>query len=64
MNAQLRRFFREEDGVTALEYGLLAAVVAGLIIFFARDGLKTIFQTVLDKLTALVGGSGGTAPTS
>lgn len=62
MNAQLRRFFREEDGVTALEYGLLAAVVAGLIIFFARDGLKTIFETVLEKLTALVGGGGSSAP--
>jgi len=60
MNAQMRRFFREEDGVTALEYGLLAAVVAGLIIFFARDGLRTVFQTVLDKLTALVGEGGGT----
>ncbi|KRG70272.1 pilin [Stenotrophomonas terrae] len=61
MNAQLRRFFREEDGVTALEYGLLAAVVAGLIIFFAQDGLKTIFKAVLDKLTALVGAGGGTS---
>lgn len=61
MNAQLRRFFREEDGVTALEYGLLAAVVAGLIIFFARDGLMEVFTTVLAKLTALVNGadSGG-----
>ena len=57
MNAQLRRFFREEDGVTALEYGLLAAVVAGLIIFFARDGLKTVFETVLTKLTELVSGA-------
>ncbi|HEX7988629.1 MAG TPA: Flp family type IVb pilin [Stenotrophomonas sp.] len=63
MNAQMRRFFREEDGVTALEYGLLAAVVAGLIIFFARDGLKTVFETVLAKLTALVGGSTGTPST-
>lgn len=57
MNAQLRRFFREEDGVTALEYGLLAAVVAGLIIFFARDGLRVVFQTVLTKLTELVSGA-------
>lgn len=57
MNAQLRRFFREEDGVTALEYGLLAAVVAGLIIFFARDGLQAVFTAVLAKLTALVAGT-------
>lgn len=58
MNAQIRKFFKEEEGVTALEYGLLAAVVAGLIIFFARDGLKTIFETVLTKLSALVSGTG------
>lgn len=54
MNAQLRRFFQEEDGVTALEYGLLAAVVAGLIIFFAREGLQEVFEAVLEKLSALV----------
>lgn len=29
MNASIRKFLKEEDGVTALEYGLLAAVIAG-----------------------------------
>ncbi len=27
MNASIRKFLKEEDGVTALEYGLLAAVI-------------------------------------
>ena len=54
MNAQLKKFFNEEDGVTALEYGLLAAVVAGVIIFFAKDGLTLVFQEVLNKLSAMV----------
>ena len=54
MNAQLKKFFNEEDGVTALEYGLLAAVVAGVIIFFAKDGLTQVFQEVLAKLSAMV----------
>ncbi len=53
MNA-IRKFIKQEDGVTALEYGLLAAVIAGIIIFFARDGLTEIFQTVLAKLKGVV----------
>ena len=32
MNASIRKFLKEEDGVTALEYGLLAAVIAGILI--------------------------------
>ncbi|WP_449466368.1 Flp family type IVb pilin [Stenotrophomonas humi] len=54
MNARIRKFFKEEDGVTALEYGLLAAVVAGIILFFARDGLSAVFQSILTKLQGVV----------
>ena len=54
MYAQIRKFLKEDDGVTALEYGLLAAVVAGLIIFFAKDGLTAVFTAVLTKLQAMV----------
>ncbi|KRG65217.1 pilin [Stenotrophomonas humi] len=54
MNARIRKFFKEEDGVTALEYGLLAAVVAGIILFFARDGLTAVFRTILTKLQGVV----------
>ncbi|MBD9534815.1 Flp family type IVb pilin [Stenotrophomonas sp. ATCM1_4] len=56
MNA-IRKFLKQEDGVTALEYGLLAAVIAGIIIFFARDGLTAIFTTVLARLEDVVAGT-------
>ena len=62
MNARIRKFFKEEDGVTALEYGLLAAVVAGIILFFARDGLTAVFRTILTKLQGVVTNSD--APTT
>ena len=55
MNAQLRKFLKEEDGVTALEYGLLAAVIAGIIIVFARDGLGQLFDDILAKLQEVLG---------
>ncbi|MCD9087409.1 Flp family type IVb pilin [Stenotrophomonas sp. SY1] len=63
MNAQIRKFFKEEDGVTALEYGLLAAVIAGIIILFARDGLTEVFNAVLTKIKAVVSGTGGGSTT-
>ncbi|MGE4299911.1 MAG: Flp family type IVb pilin [Desulfovibrionaceae bacterium] len=32
MMASIRNFLRNEEGVTALEYGLIAALIAGVII--------------------------------
>lgn len=51
----IKRFVREEDGVTALEYGLLAAGVAAAIIAFS-DSLQGLFVTLIEKLTSAVGG--------
>ncbi|MGE8213645.1 MULTISPECIES: Flp family type IVb pilin [unclassified Stenotrophomonas] len=62
MNAQIRKFFKEEDGVTALEYGLLAAVIAGVIIFFAQDGIKSVFDLVVLKLKAAINGGAASTP--
>ncbi|WP_312370541.1 Flp family type IVb pilin [Stenotrophomonas sp.] len=62
MNAQIRKFFKEEDGVTALEYGLLAAVIAGVIIFFAQDGIKSVFDLVVVKLKAAINGGAASTP--
>ena len=50
MNA-IKKFLREEDGVTALEYALLAAVVAGVLVVTAGPALKTFFTTIFDELT-------------
>lgn len=48
-----RRFMRDEEGVTAIEYGLIAALIA--IVIIAAVGavgtsLKDVFQDIADCL--------------
>jgi len=54
MNA-LRRFYREEEGVTAIEYGLIASLVALAIIVGAGvlgGKLNDMFTFIAGKLKA------------
>jgi pilus assembly protein Flp/PilA len=58
--AALRNFIQEENGVTAIEYGLIAALVAVAIIVGAGalgTGLNGIFQRLADCITAPTGGA-------
>lgn len=50
MNMRIRKFLHEEDGVTALEYGILAAVVAIVIAATFAPKLKDIFGTLFQKM--------------
>ncbi|AIO30741.1 Flp family type IVb pilin [Burkholderia pseudomultivorans] len=53
----VRRFVRDEDGVTAIEYGLIAALIAvGIIAALSTIGtdLKTVFSTIADDLNGAV----------
>ena len=48
-----KNFAREEDAVTAIEYGLIAAIVGvGIIVGLTtvRDGLNELFNNVSDTL--------------
>jgi len=50
-----KEFARNEEGVTAIEYGLLAALVAVVIIAAVSsigDSLNTTFESVATKLSA------------
>jgi pilus assembly protein Flp/PilA len=47
-----KRFLRDEDGVTAIEYGLIAALIALIII-----GSVTTLGTNLNKVFSDVAGS-------
>jgi pilus assembly protein Flp/PilA len=52
----VRRFWAEEKGVTAIEYGLIAALIAVVIIAavtLVGTDLRTIFQSIV---TAIPGG--------
>lgn len=48
------QFIRNEDGVTAIEYGLIAALIAVVIVGVVQTvgtDLQTVFQEVSDTLT-------------
>lgn len=50
----LRNFIFNEEGATAIEYGLIAALVAVVVIVAltgAGGELKALFETVEDELT-------------
>ena len=55
MKALLVRFFRNESGATAIEYGLIAAGIAVVIIPVVQalgTNLQATFNTVSNALTA------------
>lgn len=49
-----RKFLRDEEGVTAIEYALIAALIAVVIavtVGLVGTELNAVFQKVLDALT-------------
>ena len=62
MNASIRKFLKEEDGVTALEYGLLAAVIAGVLIALGSTQIKDFFETLFGNLTKPADKASGNTP--
>jgi pilus assembly protein Flp/PilA len=54
MTALLRRFFRAESAATAIEYGLIAGLIAVAIITSLTSigtNMSTNFDTIVAKLT-------------
>lgn len=55
MNATFQRFISDESGATAIEYGLIAAIVGvGIIagLTSLKEGLNTIFSSVNTNLSS------------
>lgn len=49
----IKKFIREEDGVTAIEYALMAALIAGVIIAAVTllgTNIKAAFNTIAGKI--------------
>jgi pilus assembly protein Flp/PilA len=49
-------FLRDEEGATAIEYGLIAALISVVIIVTARlvgTNLAAVFQAIADALALL-----------
>lgn len=57
MKHRLKQFLADESGVTAIEYGILAAAMAAAIgVIFGSDGvfvtaLKERFSSIADQIT-------------
>ena len=55
-----QRFARDEEGITAIEYGLIAAVMAAAVAAAfgpLSDALKTAFDSIATALSPASGGS-------
>ena len=51
----IKRFIREEEGVTAIEYGLIAALIAIVIaasVILVGNDLKIVFNKIANCLSA------------
>ena len=57
MMSQVMRFVREEEGATALEYGLLAALIAAAIVTAVTslgDSVNDTFNLISGKMDTAV----------
>ena len=57
MSKFVTRFLKNESGATAIEYGLIAALIAVVII----SAVTALGTTIKTKFNAVVTGMGGTA---
>ena len=56
MKSQIMRFMKDEEGATAIEYGLIAGLIAVVIIAAITSigtNLDGIFDVIVTKLTAV-----------
>ncbi len=62
MTTFFQRFLKDESGATAIEYGLIAALVAVVLVTvlgLVGTRLQTTFQNVADGLDTANAGGGG-----
>lgn len=58
----VKGFLRGEEGATAVEYGILIALIAAaivIIVYWVGKNIQEAFNVVCKSLTNLVGGSCG-----
>ncbi|QDH74629.1 Flp family type IVb pilin [Brevundimonas sp. M20] len=60
MTKFISKFMSDESGATAIEYGLIAALIAVVII----SAVTALGTTIRDKFQAVTDGMAGSAPAS
>jgi pilus assembly protein Flp/PilA len=58
---KMQRLWQEEDGLVAIEYGLMATFIA-LAIVVGADALGGGLNTMFTNIATCFGGTGGTCP--
>ncbi len=61
MRATIRRFLGDESGATAIEYGLIAGLIAVVLIgalTLTGTSLQGVFNSVAGQLQTVAGGGG------
>jgi pilus assembly protein Flp/PilA len=53
---KLRRFFKDEEGVTAIEYGLIAALIA-VVIIVAVTAVGTSLDGIFNRVSTALDGA-------
>jgi Flp pilus assembly pilin Flp len=53
----IARLERDEEGQTAVEYGLMLAVVVVALVVALKAGLTGVIGTVVSKITTAIGGA-------
>lgn len=66
MKARITQFLRDEEGATAIEYGIIAGLMAiMLVLIFGEDGvIHETLKAIFEKVEAVATGtdtSGGTS---
>lgn len=54
MKVFMQKFIRDERGITAVEYGILAAIIAAAIVAVFQPSIQAFFTAVFAKLTAVL----------
>ena len=65
MKKLMKKSVRDEKGVTALEYGILAALIAAIIILSVQglgQTIDTTFSTIDSKMSTVNSGGSTTLP--
>lgn len=62
MKDQLVKFWKDEEGATAIEYALIAGLIAVVIIVALGalgDSISEMFNTIADEVEGATAGMGG-----
>jgi len=62
MVQELKKFIRDEEGATAVEYGLIAGLIAIALVIVLNTlsgGLENAFDNIVNAMSGASSGSGG-----